>query len=223
MSLWSSTPSRRIGVLQTSIALDERGDGQTVLPDGLILGHEASVYVHALVDGHDEVVPVQHTFRNVHISIANSTTPITSLADVASTHARIVAQQEATYAIALGAPAEPGATEHRVMSVIQGLYMTTSLNLPGIEIRPVKSAPSGTEVRDMVNALLEDMGWASRVQQEPWARLWQARSPLTQVVCHQVWASTYDQAGEIVRDVRDRIIALMAINRRATGRPEAYS
>jgi len=34
-----------------------------------------------------------------------------------------------------------------------------------------------------------------------------------------VWAETYGQAGEIARDARDRVIALMAVNRRATGRP----
>ena len=206
-------------VIQIPIDLDELGNGATTLADGLELGHEASVYVHALIDSQAEDGPVEHRFPNVHMSIANPTVPIASLGDVLTSHQRIVAAQAATYGAPLGDSAAPGAIEHRAMSLVEGLYMTTTLRLPGIQIDPVPAAPAGAEMQKIVNDTLETMGWACRVQEDQWAALAQARDPLTRIVCNQVWARSFEEAGELARDARDRVIALMAVNRGATGRP----
>lgn len=206
-------------ILQAPMELDKHGNGTSSQPDGLNLGHEASVYVSSLIEVKDGELPQEHQFPMVRYSIANSGTPISSLDDVIGAHLRIVAEQESTYVVSLGEPAGQGALEHRVLSVVQGLYMTTLLKLPGIRILPVEARPTAAEEREIINAVLADMRWPSRITERDWHGLSQARTPIMLIVCDRIWARTYEEAGELARDVRDRVIALMAINRRATGRP----
>lgn len=205
-------------VLQVPITLDSQGNG-TVRHPGVNIGREGSVYVNQLIvsgpDGPQRVC----RFPNVHVSIANATSPIESLEDVAAAHVRILSEQQVLYAGPLGRPDDPGMQEHRVLHIVQGLYITTPLRLPAVEVRPVAARPTGAEERQLIDDVLVDIGWPTRITEEIWHRLTKDRNPLALIVCNPIWASTYEEAADLARNVRDRVIALMAVNRGATGRP----
>lgn len=206
-------------VLQVPVPLDDGGNGTYVLSEGLSLGHEASVYVGSLIEGEGLDDRREHVLPGVRFSIANPTEPISSVDGVITAHERIAREHESTYLTHIGDPRAVGAVEHRVLCVVEGLYLTTELKLPGIRIVPIAERAAATEERQIINGVLERMGWPTRLGEEDWQRIAQAEAPLTLVVCDRVWADNCEAAGELARDARDRVVALMAINRRATGLP----
>jgi len=163
-------------ILQTALELDENGNGRLDLLDGLHLDHEASLYVHGLIAAEEGTAAQAYNFQNVHVSIANSAMPIVSPAEADTAHARIMAEQESTYVLPLGDRAQPGAIEHRVLAVVQGLYMTRPMRLPGVDIRPIQVRVTAAEEREIINALLAELGWASRIREDIWRSEYQARN-----------------------------------------------
>jgi hypothetical protein len=153
------------------------------------------------------------------VSIANSRWAIASLDDARTAHERLVAEQNALYLQPLGEPGAQGNVEHRVFCLIEGLYMTTRMRLPGAVIAPVPERSGASEERAIINGLLAQESFATQLPEATWRSQAEARSPLTMINCSEVWAPSYEAAGELVRDLRDRVIALIAMNRNATGRP----
>ena len=206
-------------VLQVPVRLDEHGSGTYTHSEGLSLGHEASVYVGSLIEGDGPDDRREYVFPDVWFSIANPSESISSVEDVVRAHERIAGEHESTYLTQMGDPSAPGAIEHRVLCVVAGLYLTTEMKLPGMRIVPIDERGAATDEREIINGVLEKMAWPTRLDEEDWQRSAQAQAPLALVLCQSVWAPSYEAAGELARDARDRVIALMAINRRATGQP----
>jgi hypothetical protein len=202
-------------IASVPVPLDRAGNGTASVDSGLSIGREASVYVWGIAaqDG------TTHVFPQVAISVANPTGAIVDLADARIVHERLLDEQTVLYLRPLGGREAPGSLEHRVLCVIEGLYMTTRMRLPGAIIVPVLERPGASEERSIINGLLQRERFATQLPGDIWRSQAEARSPLTVVICPEVWAPTYEAAGELARDVRDRVIALMAMNRNATGRP----
>ena len=205
-------------VLVVSVNLDDEGNGAYVHEPGLALGHETSVYVDRIHEDIGEGLRRTHVFRNVWTTVVNPTEPVASLDDVAEAHRRLLERQEGIYTKPIGDPTSNGALEHRVMCIVEGLLMTTRLKLPGVEIRPLTRRLRDEEERQLINAVLIELGWACRLREEHWRPYAESRRPLTLMLFQPVWATSYEQAGELARAERNRVLSLLALNRRATGK-----
>lgn len=213
--LHATTPADSTWLASIPVPLDRNGDGSASLGSGLSIGQEASVYVWGIAaqDGG------MHALPQVAVSIANPTHAIADPADARTTHERLLDERNAVYLQPLGEREASGSLEHRVICIIEGLYMTRRMRLPGAVIVPVPERSGASEERLIINGLLKREGFVTQLPLETWRSQSEARSPLTMVICPEVWAPSYEAAGELVRDLRDRVIALMAMNRNATGRP----
>lgn len=206
-------------ILVVPIQLDNEGNGACLYETGLELGHEASVYVYRIFETIGENRQRTHMFPNIWNSVVNPAMPVHSLEDVAETHRRLLERQERMYKVPIGDPGEDGALEHRVLCLVEGLLVTSRIRLPGIEVRPLSRRLSEEEERQLINEVLAELGWACRLREEHWRPYAESRRPLTLLLFQPVWATTYEDAGELVRPARSRVLSLLALNRRATGTP----
>ena len=184
-------------VLQVPVCLDEHGSGTYTHSEGLSLGHEATVYVGSLIEDDGPNDPREHVFPDVWFSIANPSEPLYSVEDVVRVHERIAREHEATYLTQIGDPSAPGAIEHRVLCVVASLYLTTEMKLPGMRILPIVERGAATDEREIINGVLEEMAWPTRLGEKDWQRSAQAQMPLALVVCQSVWAPNCEAAGEL--------------------------
>lgn len=193
--------------------LDGDGNGEIYLDQGFAIGHPAAVYVHSLHTGSDEL-----PFPDVVMSLVNSEAPGADLEELMIQVNQLHAIQTQTYGVPLGDAQEPGTIEHRALAVIEGLYITATLRIPGAEIRPIEQRPADKERRQIVNDELESLGWPARIPADPWIEAARSRSPMTAIVVPLMWAKDFDEAFTNVRDLVERVIGLLALNRNATGR-----
>lgn len=207
-----------VPLLQIPIEIDENGSGLFSLDSGFDLGCESSVYVHALIERAGEPDAIIHVFEKCFMSIANATTRMSTLGDVADVHARLLREQQATYSRTIGEPSANDAREHRALCVVEGLLISSELRLPGITIRPLGRALNAEEERAVVNEVVRQMGWATHLRREDWGPYAESRRPLALMIFHEVYASTYERAADLVREERARVLALLALNRQAQGR-----
>ncbi|WP_408898455.1 hypothetical protein ACJ5H2_04930 [Nocardioides sp. R1-1] len=213
--LHATTAIESSWIASVPVSIDAAGRGTAPVASGLSLGREASIYVWGIAaqDG------TTHVFPQVAVSVMNPASAIAGPADALVVHERLLDEQAALYLQPLGDRQAAESLEHRVLCVIEGLYMTTRMRLPGAVIVPVLERPGASEERLIINGLLQKERFATQLPEAIWRSQAEARSPLTVMIFPEVWAPTYEAAGELARDLRDRVIALMAVNRSATGRP----
>ena len=204
-------------VLHVPMQIDSEGTGLFRFDSGFELGRESTVYVHAIVEKTGEPDAVAHIFRNIWMTIVNPTVAVNNLGDVADAHTRLLAEQDAIYVAPIGNSNVDGTREHRALSIIEGLLITTELRFPGVTVRPLGRALSAEEERIMANEVIREMGWACHLNEEDWRPQAERRRPLALMVFQSVYAPSYEEAGELVRAERERILALLALNRQARG------
>lgn len=218
VDVWAVNSFETTQVLQAPIQIDGDGNGVFSFQQGMALGQESSVYVHALVEPIGEFDAIVYTFRYTWAAIFNPTTVINDLEDVEKTHDRILVEQATRYSAPLGSSAAEGALEHRALSVIEGLLITSELRFPGVIVRPLHRALSAEEERDMANEIVRELGWACYIKEEDWRPQAERRRPLALMVFPQVYAGSYHEAAEMARAEREGLLALLALNRHARGR-----
>lgn len=198
------------------ITLDGNGNGGAELAQGLSIGHHAAVYV----DG------VRHDggffrFDHVLVSIANSPSPGTDLDAVMAEFARFQAAQRELYDKALGDADARGADRYRAIVLVDGLLLTGSMRLPGAVIQPVAAQLSRREHLDLVNGRLAELGWASRIPAERWTDVVTSQSHLAEIVIPAIWATSMDEAMELVAEVEGRALTVLSRHRGSAGRAVA--
>jgi hypothetical protein len=201
--------------MSTAIVLNGDGSGTTTVASGLSLGVEAAVMVMQLRDTESGVVqPISST----RPSTLNSTrTSPTSSDEVL---AELLAKQQRLYDQPLG---ETGtdAVEHRILVLVEGLLLTEPARLPGWSLEPLSTRLAMEEHRLIVNAVVRDLKWApvDVADVEPWRSHASSAYPLCLAVFPAVWASTYEEAGQIAQERVQLALALLSANRGAAGRP----
>ncbi len=81
--------------------------------------------------------------------------------------------------------------------------------------------PRGEEQRAMTDALLDQVGWSTRIDPQAWGNLVEPSRPWTAIICEPVWAPTLEEAVALAWSARDDLIAVLGLNRGARGRPVA--
>jgi len=95
------------------------------------------------------------------------------------------------------------------------------MRLAGVEVLPVAVRPRGEEQRAMVDALLTQLGWPTRVDPQAWGDRVEPSRPWTAIVCAPVWAQTLEEAAALAWAARDELVAVLGLNRGARGRSVA--
>lgn len=151
----------------------------------------------------------------------NPATAVTTAQEADRRRAELERDQEARYARGLGDRSAAGSIEHRVLCAVERLLVTTRLRLAGVEILPVAHRPRGEEQRAMIDAILTQVDWPTRIDPQPWGDRVAPNRPWTAIVCAPVWARDLDEAATLAWGARDEVIAVLGLNRRARGRSVA--
>ena len=193
------------------VELDQSGNGSTKYSAGLGVGRHSAVYVHG-IEHNGRFVP----FRSIAVSIANSPDPGAD-EDLVRQYQELRASQDALYEVSLGAN-DAGQSRFRALAFIEGLLLTKELRVPGARVRPISSKTSDQERLRLVNAVLQDLGWVTRVPENKWVEYAERSSHFAIAVAPDIHADNFDSAGAVALDHFQKIVSLMAINRGATGR-----
>jgi hypothetical protein len=180
------------------------------------LGRESAVFAEAI-----EVGGQRHAIDSTEVSVVNPATAVTTSEEANERRAALVRDQEARYARGLGDPSATGSIEHRVLCAVERLLVTSRMRLAGVEVLPVAHRPRGEEQRAMIDALLAQVGWRTKIDPQPWGDRVEPSRPWTAIVCAPVWAPTLEEAAALAWSARDELIAVLGLNRGARGRSVA--
>lgn len=195
------------------IGADGTADGQWT---NVSLGRESAVFAAAI-----EVGGQRHPIDSTEVSVVNPVTAVTTPEEAHERRAALVRDQEARYGRGLGDRSAAGSIEHRVLCAVERLLVTARMRLPGVEVLPVAHRPRGEEQRVMIDALLAQVGWPTRIDPQGWGDRVEPSRPWTAIVCAPVWAPTLEEAAALAWSARDELIAILGLNRGARGRPVA--
>lgn len=198
---------------EAPIDLDSNGNGSVELAQGLSIGRHAAVYVDGVRHDGD-----YFRFEHVLVSIANSPSPGADLEAVMDEFANFQAAQQALYDRALGNADAPGADRYRAIVLVDGLFLTGSMRLPGAVIQPVAAQLSRREHLDLLNDRLAKLGWVTRIPAERWTDVATAQSHLAEIVIPTIWATSMDEARGVVADVEGRALTVLSRHRGSAGR-----
>ncbi|CAH0327674.1 hypothetical protein SRABI128_06346 [Microbacterium sp. Bi128] len=140
-------------------------------------------------------------------------------AEVIGRFRAILQKQTELYASPLGDPASPGAEEYRFACIIQGLYLTSDLKLPGVRAFGLDSRPHGQDAEQLTIAMLEKLGWGSSPRQPVWSEMYKRDHPMSVLVYDKVFAASIEEAHTMYATARDELLAVLSLNRGAAGRP----
>jgi hypothetical protein len=128
-------------------------------------------------------------------------------------------EQEALYAGPIGDPTAPGSCEHRALCIVERLRSTRSLRLPAASLLPLSVGNPGSGEPPLIDAILEHLGWPSRIETKWWADHSAAGRPWTGILVGPVFATDQDAAAQLAWEARDRITDILSLTRGSSPRP----
>jgi hypothetical protein len=198
-----------VASLPVQIGADGAGDSELA---SVGLGRESAVFAMAIEFGGE-----RRAIDTTEVSVVNPVTTVTTPDEAVGRRATLESEQEKRYARGLGDPGVAGSIEHRGLCAVERLLITTRMRLPGIEILPVALRPRDEEQRAMIDALLAQIGWPTRISPQAWGDSVEPSRPWTAIVCSPVWAPSFDEAAALAWGARDELIAVLGLNRGARG------
>jgi hypothetical protein len=192
--------------------VDETGTAHTQWA-GVSLGRETALVAEAIKAG-EERIPCESG-----IAIANPSGQIRSATDARDRWNVLTAVRTARYDRPLGDANAPGVRQHRAVTVIESLYTTTELRLPGLRMLPCTGRSDGSDERALIDGILSELGWDSRVPESWWRQAAVASRPWTVMIAPMIWARDNAEAAELVAQSRSDLIAVLGLNRGSRGRP----
>lgn len=196
---------------EVGLVADEGGALKGEVAVGLV--QQAAVYAVAVRLEDGATVPVVSNMVGVNAADPAIEPP--------ALRAQLMAAREARFGQPLGDPKAEGVIEHRVVCVVERLLMTRQLDLPGITVLPVQAQPDGLEQLELLNSVLDGLGWVGNLPADFWTRSIRSNRPWTAIVCRQVWATDFNEAARLAWEQRSRLLAIFGLARGARGRPVA--
>jgi hypothetical protein len=141
--------------------------------------------------------------------------------DPVERRAALMTAQRERFEVPVGDPNADAALEHRVLCVVEKLLIKTPMRLPGVQILPLNAANGAEGEAALLNALLGELGWPSRVEESWWAQCSRSNRPWSALLFQQVWACDRADAAAKALELRDRVLHLLALNRGSSARPVA--
>jgi hypothetical protein len=96
--------------------------------------------------------------------------------------------------------------------------VSRSQRVPGIEILPLRESTIGSDIPEILNAVLRQLGFANGIDPGPWIRQHQGRRPTAIVHAASVVAVDGPSAMTLARDEVEMLLDLIALRRRAAPR-----
>ncbi len=157
---------------------------------------------------------------------ASADDPRDTADEVAAAVSRIEAERERLYASPIGDSTKMGNIGFRVLMFVERIMLTKALRVPGVQMMPLRSGnqPLGnasTREVNVINGVLENLGWGVRLDASRWLRTTSNRRPITVLHIPQLFAANEDEALDLARYKRERLLDLFALHRRSYGVPFA--
>ncbi|WP_333811243.1 hypothetical protein [Timonella senegalensis] len=207
------------------VELDEQGCGTISLDSGVTIGEEAVIYVHSITeiirvpndDFIEERTGQSYVFPPTWMTAVNARGPLDKTDSISQLLQDLQGRQFAYYSQPIGDTDAEGTRTYRAFSLIEGVKITTELRFPGVVVHSLGEGLTGREHAELANEMVQGMGWRCRVQPENWRTEEANRTPLAIMIFSEVVAADPVRAGTIVRETREPILSLLALNRLARG------
>lgn len=129
---------------------------------------------------------------------------------------RLERARETRFGVPLTHPdATPGDPIFAVVMLADNLLLTTHQRVPGIEVGPILETTLGTDVPEVLNAVIKQLGFGSVLDAEQWMNQMRQRRPAVVVHIPKVRASDGRAAHEVSRDTARQLLDLLALRRGA--------
>lgn len=212
-------------LLTAPVELDEQGCGTISLDTGVTIGEEAVIYVHSITeiigvpnnDFVEERRGQSYAFPMTWMTAVNARRALDAPDSIGQLLQDLQGQQLAYYSQPIGDTEAEGTRTYRAFSLIEGVRITTELRFPGVVVHGLGEGLTGREHAELINELVQEMGWSCRVQPEDWRTREANRTPLAIMIFSEVVAADPVRAGTVVRETREPILSLLALNRLARG------
>lgn len=103
----------------------------------------------------------------------------------------------------------------RAVTLVEGLLLTQSMAVPGVSARGITRSTLSAGGPDVLNGILQQLGWPSRVLLEPWIEQDQQSRPTAAIVLPDVRAPSPDAALATMRNTVDQMVLLLTLYRQA--------
>lgn len=199
-----------------SLALELGGNGTAYadveIPPQLL---ETAMFVESVaVDGVKIRLPM------VSFSICDPASGIgRSDLEVITRYNEILQEQNDRYGRPIGDPTATGAITFRVACIVQGLLLTSTLRLPGLRAFGMQVRPQGKDAEDLARALSEQLEWSGRPLQPGWSQAFERDHHTAAIVFDTVYAQSVEEAFAVCAASCAELIAVLAVNRGAAGKP----
>jgi len=194
------------GVVETTLA---RGGGTKpgrIYEIALLELREAETTIETLVAGRD----FPRTFFRTR---AHANEPTMTADEVAAAASDIEKERETRFAVPLGDPEESGATEFRILMLVERLLLTNYMRVPGIELLPLSRGNTATDEAGIVNQVLTELGWNARVEPDRWAENSARERPIVLIRVPRLFATAHEHALWLAHRRRDRLLDLLSLYR----------
>jgi hypothetical protein len=154
--------------------------------------------------------------RPEFVSLTALNSPSTASDRVAGLYLDLQKRREARYGQPLGTPGQ--GTQFRAAVLVEGLLITQPIQTTHGTVHPQALDVYDGDVRDLINASLEKLGWPGRVNEEAWNQRLH-RDDFAMFEFPNIWASDESEADGLAMAETDRLVLTLAYLRYAAPRP----
>lgn len=173
------------------------------------------VEVRGFTDAHGDEVPFHPT---LHLEPSGDG-EWTSGGQAEAEKARLHDLRTARFFIVLTAPTATPKDDHfKVLMVADNLHLTVTHRLPGIGVTRLENVTLGSDVPQVINDLLPQLGFEGTIEPTAWIASTQTRRPSAAIVFHDVLAPSAQEAVNFARNEAMRLVDLLAYRRGAKPR-----
>jgi hypothetical protein len=152
---------------------------------------------------------------------AHPNEPKMTAEEVSAMAIEVEREREVRFNTPLGDPQAPEAAEFRVLMLVERLLLTNYMRVPGIELLPLSSGNPATDEAEIINRVLDEVGWNAGVNTAQWAEKSARERPIVLIRVPRLFATAHEHALWLVHRRRDRLLNLMALYRGSSGVPFA--
>lgn len=206
-----------------SMDLSDDGKGSWHHASGFGIDRESVVFVSAAEIApppFDPASPQPSGAREIFycepVSLAALNSPTTDADKVVDLYLELQKRREARYLQPLGVPGQ--GAQFRAVVMVEGLLITQQIPTTYASVHSQVFGVHDGDLRDLMNASLEQLGWAGRVNDETWNERMR-RTDFAVFEFPNIWAVNEAEADALVSDETDNLVLTLAYLRYSTPRP----
>ncbi len=206
-----------------SMDIGDEGTGSWHHASGFEIEHESVVFVSAAgltpppFDPASPQAPLAPEFvRPESVSLTALNSPSTASDKVVDLYFDLQKRREARFEQPLGTPGQ--GSQFRAAVLVDGLLITQPIQTTHGAVHPQALEVCDGDVRDLINASLETLGWPGRVNDEAWNQQLN-RNDFAVFEFPNIWAADEAEADALAMAETDKLVLTLAYLRHAAPRP----